>query len=190
MIWAVVTFSAAAVIAARMDWGSASSGVYRHHGGDALGHGGGGDDDDLFFRQAHCTAWAAMMMFLLLGRTNTTSRWGCGSPPGGCRRWRGVHGLAAGHDAVHAQVAEHVRQPIAGAHRQKPVALLRRGHSAGAVLQLLLDGVQVIGALQAFCPPPGRRPGCAYSQSWPAPACRIFGLRSGRRRGCRYGRGP
>ena len=59
-----------------------------------------------------------------------------------------VYLLSAGHDPVHAQIPERRGQPLAGAHGQKAVPLLRRG--VGRLLhalQLPLYLIQVVGAL-------------------------------------------
>ena len=45
------------------------------------------------------------------------------------------------------QIPEHGGKAVPGADRQKAIALLRRRYGADAVLQLFLNGVQVVGGL-------------------------------------------
>ena len=53
---------------------------------------------------------------------------------------RGVHGLAALHDHVHAQVGEHIFQAVARRDRDKAVLFLRRGdHALGRRVRRTLD---------------------------------------------------
>ena len=66
-------------------------------------------------------------------------------PQNGLRR--GIHGLAAGYHPVHAQIPEGCRQSVSGAYRQKAVALLGGDLRLLGLLQLRLDGVQIVGAL-------------------------------------------
>ena len=60
--------------------------------------------------------------------------------------------MPAGDDAVYAQIAEGGGQTLAGAHGQKAVPLLCGGDGRLGLhaLQLLLDGVQIVGALGFF----------------------------------------
>ena len=66
---------------------------------------------------------------------------------------RGIHGLAAGYHLISAQVFEHGGKAFAGAYGQKAVFFFGSSYRVGGcfqgfgMLQLLLYGVQVIGAL-------------------------------------------
>ena len=102
----------------------------------------------------------------------------------------GVHGLAAGYHPVHAQIPEGRRQSVSGAYRQKAVALLGGDLRLLGLLQLRLDGVQIVGALglAARCQIGGLGPHILDLGQLQRTV--LAGPRSEPRRGCRCGRGP
>ena len=113
--------------------------------GHALRHGLAGDDNNVLFRHRYA----------LLGRHDDVLVVG-EHKNGGC--WcavygveyivsGGVHGLAAGHNAVRAELTEERRHALTRAHRHNAELLLRLGKLLRA-LKLGLDSLKIVGALR------------------------------------------
>ena len=101
--------------------------VEREHRGDALRHGLGRDDDDLLVRQRDALLGGHDDVLVVRQHKHDLRR---GLVDLGENVLRGgVHGLAAGDDAVDAQLAEEVRHAFAGGHGHDAELLFGRGHS-------------------------------------------------------------
>ena len=122
-------------------------GVGGQHGGDALGHRLGGQDDHLLvLTQGDGLLGGHNDVFVVGQDVDDPSRSGVDGLEdvlGG-----GIHGLTASHQLIHSQVPEHGLQSGPGADGHIAELLLRGGvDGVGPLLQLLLHGVQVVGAL-------------------------------------------
>ena len=101
--------------------------VEGEHRGDALRHGLGRDDDDLLVRQRDALLGGHDDVLVVRQHEHDLRR---GFVDLGEDVLRGgVHGLAAGDDAVHAQLAEEVGHALAGRHGHDAELLFGLGHS-------------------------------------------------------------
>ena len=115
----------------------------------ALRHRFGGHDDDLLLSHRDALLGGHDDVFVVGEDEDRGGRGAVDLPEDVLRG--GVHGLAAGDDAVGAEVAEQILHALAGADGNDAVLLFRFGEFrlGGAFFQLLLDFFQIVGALRA-----------------------------------------